>query len=339
MSDFTTREMLQALESKKPIHSFFASFFPVSNPHIAEILQLEIKKGKRIMAPFVAPRVGGKVMKRSGYKTQLLQTPKVAPERPMTVDDITKKGFGENIYSAKTPEERSNELLAKDMTDLEESIQRRKEWMAREIILSGKINVLDEDDGVDIQIDFGFTNEDTLFGEALWSRAESNPLEDLAKWRRAVIKATGKAPTSCVMSSDVYQAFKTHEKVKSELNVLNMSTGKIEPRIVDTSLTFLGRLTELDLDIYAYDEWFIDDDGEEQAMLPSGKLILLPEQVGSFEYGGITQLENGEYVTYQAEIVPKVMTDDKNDIKTLRMTSRPLPKPDDVDSWYVADVL
>lgn len=339
MSDFTTREMLEALEIRKQIRTFFSSFFPVSNTHVAEILQLEIKKGKRIMAPFVAPRVGGKVMKRSGYKTQLLQTPKVAPERPMTIDDISKKGFGENIYSPKTPEQRANELLARDMTDLEESIQRRKEWMAREIILTGEINVVDAEDGVDVQIDFGFTNMETLSDTSLWSHADSNPLEDLAAWRRAVIKATGKAPTICVMAANVYQAFKTHNKVKAELNILNMSTGKIEPRIIDPSLTFLGRLTELDLDIYSYDEWFIDDAGVEKAMLPEGKLILLPEQVGSFEYGAVTQLENGEYMTYQAEVVPKIMTDDKNDIKTLRMTSRPLPKPDDVDGWYVATVL
>ncbi|MDY3369119.1 major capsid protein, partial [Zhenhengia yiwuensis] len=138
---FTTIEMLQALDLRKPIGSFFTSFFPVSNTHIAEVLQLEIKKGKRTMAPFVAPRVGGKVMKRSGSTTKLLQTPKIAPERPMTIDDISKKGFGESIYSNKSPEERAVELLGRDMTELEEAIQRRKEWMAREIILTGAISV------------------------------------------------------------------------------------------------------------------------------------------------------------------------------------------------------
>jgi hypothetical protein len=339
MSDFTTRELLEALELRKPIRTFFTSFFPKSNSHVAEILSLEIKKGKRVMAPFVAPRVGGKVIKRNGYKTQLLQTPKIAPERPMTIDDINKKGFGESLYSAKTPEQRANELLAKDMTELEEAIQRRKEWMAREIILTGEITVIDEEDGVDVQVDFGFSNKETLFGEALWSVATSDPLEDLAKWRRAVIKATGYAPTVCIMASNVYQAFKPHPKVKAELNILNMSTGKIEPRVVDPSLTFLGRLTELNLDIYSYDEWFVDDEGEEQAMLPEGKLLLLPEEVGSFEYGSVTQMENGNFVTYEAEIVPKIMSDDKNDMKTVRLTSRPLPKPNDVDGWYVATVL
>lgn len=339
MPEFTTREMLQGLELRQPIGSFFAGFFPGMNTHVAEILQLDIKKGKRTMAPFVSPRVGGKVMKRSGQQTKLLQTPMIAPERAMTVDDISKRGFGENIYSAKSPEERATELLAKDMTELEEAIQRRKEWMAREIILTGAISVESPDDGVDVEIDFGFTNKEVLSGTALWSHADSNPLEDLSAWRRAVIKSTGKAPTVCIMAADAYQAFKTHAKVKAELNILNLSTGKIEPRVIDSSLTFLGRLTELDLDIYAYDEWFIDDEGVENPMLPDGAVVLLPTQVGSFEYGGVTQLEQGEFITYEADIVPKIMVEDRNNIKTLRMTSRPLPRPDDVDGWYVSTVL
>lgn len=336
---FTTIEMLQALDLRKPIGSFFTSFFPVSNTHIAEILQLEIKKGKRTMAPFVAPRVGGKVMKRSGSTTKLLQTPKIAPERPMTIDDISKKGFGESIYSNKSPEERAVELLGRDMTELEEAIQRRKEWMAREIILTGAISVQDAEEGVDVEIDFNFTNKTTLVSEALWLAATSNPIEDLATWRRAVIKATGKAPTVCIMANDVYQAFKVHPKVNQERQLLTSSTVKIEPRIVDPSLTFLGRLVELDIDIYSYDEWFVDDAGEEQPMLPDGKLILLPTSIGSFEYGSVTQLEGEDFMTYEAEIVPQVLVDTRNNIKTLRLTSRPLPKPDDVDSWYVATVL
>lgn len=336
---FTTIEMLQALDLRKPIGSFFTSFFPVSNTHIAEILQLEIKKGKRTMAPFVAPRVGGKVMKRSGSTTKLLQTPKIAPERPMTIDDISKKGFGESIYSNKSPEERAIELLGRDMTELEEAIQRRKEWMAREILLTGAINVQDEDDGVDVEIDFNFTNKTTLSGEALWTADKSKPIEDLAIWRRDIIKATGKAPTVCIMANDVYQTFKEHPKVNQERQLLTSSNVKIEPRIIDPSLTFLGRLIELDLDIYSYDEWFIDDEGVEQPMLPTGTLMLLPEEVGSFEYGSVTQLEGEDFMTYEAEIVPQVLADPRNNIKTVRLTSRPLPKPNDVDSWYVAKVI
>ena len=76
----------------------------------------------------------------------------------MTVDDVSNRAIGENVYSQRTPEERENELLSKDMTDLEEAIARRKEWMCRQILYEGKIDVVDEEEGVDVQVDFGFSN-------------------------------------------------------------------------------------------------------------------------------------------------------------------------------------
>ena len=159
MPDYTTREMMEAIDQTPPVRSFFQkTFFPEHKTHVTEKVEFDVRKGKRIMAPFVSPRKGGKVITRQGFRTNEFTTPKLAPERAVTIDDINKRMIGENIYSQKTPEEREDELLAKDMTDLEESIDRRKEWMARQVLYEGKLDVIDEEEGIDIQIDFGFTN-------------------------------------------------------------------------------------------------------------------------------------------------------------------------------------
>ncbi len=100
-----------------------------------------MKKSKRKLAPFVAPRKGGKILTREGFVTNSITTPKLAPERIMTVDDIVKRGLGENVYSKKTPEERADELLAEDLRDLEKAIADRTEWLVREILFKG--NCLD----------------------------------------------------------------------------------------------------------------------------------------------------------------------------------------------------
>ena len=106
------------------------------------------------MAPLVSPRMGGKVITRQGFRTNQFTTPKIAPERPMTIDDITQRAIGENIYSQRTPEEREDELLAKDWTDLEESIARRKRVDVPPDSFEGKIDVEDGEEGLDVQIDF-----------------------------------------------------------------------------------------------------------------------------------------------------------------------------------------
>lgn len=339
--DYTTREMLEAIELRIPVKTFLSgTFFPTSHTHVAEIIEVDVKKGKRRMAPFVAPRVGGKVVKRDGFKTNMFTTPKLAPERVMTIDDITKRGLGENIYSKKTPDERADELLARDILELEETIKSRREWMARQILLEGKIDIQDEEAGIDIQIDFGFTNEVVLVGTEKWSDNLSDPIADLKAWRRDIIKKIGVAPDMVLLSTDVVDVFVNHPKIKASMDILNMKNVAVEPRVVDSALTFIGKIAELAMEIYSYDEWFIDDEGTEQPMLPEGTVIVANSSgIGSFEYGSVTQMEEGKFITYDAEIIPKQWDDDKNEVKMLRLTSRPLPVPRDVDSWYVATVI
>ena len=114
MSDYTTREMMEAFDQTPPVKTFLQkTFFPTEETHVSEKVEFDVRKGKRIMAPLVSPRMGGKVITRQGFSTNQFTTPKIAPERPMTIDDITQRAIGENIYSQRTPEEREDELLAK----------------------------------------------------------------------------------------------------------------------------------------------------------------------------------------------------------------------------------
>lgn len=337
MPEYTTREMLEAYEQTPPVRTFFQrTFFPGSQTHVAEKVEFDVRKGKRIMAPFVSPRKGGKVITRQGYRTNQFTTPKIAPERPLTIDDISARAIGENIYSPRTPAEREDELLARDMTELEESIARRLEWMCRQILYEGKVDVVDEEEGVDVQIDFGFSNIVVLGVDEQWSLATVNPVAVLKDERRKIIKATGNAPDIALFSSDVIEEFMANPNVVKAMDVLNMKNVVIEPRVVDPALTFYGRIAELDLDIYTYDEWFLNDDGEDEAMVPAGTVLLGHSSgEGQVEYGLVTQMEDKKFQSYEAKIVPKVWADEGNEVKKVRLTSRPLPRPFDVDSWSV----
>ena len=339
MPDYTTREMMAARDLTPPVRTFLQNtFFPDSNTHVTEKVEFDVRKGKRVMAPFVAPRVGGKVLTRQGFHTNQFTTPKIAPERPLTIDDISTRAIGENIYSQRTPEERENELLAKDYTDLEESIARRREWMCRQILFEGKIDIQDEDEGLDIQADFGFTNKYVLTTDQFWSVATVDPLPLLRNIRKDIIRKTGVAPDIMVFAGDMIEDFITNKFIVEAVNKLNMKNVVIEPRVVDPALTFYGRIQELDMDIYSYDEWFLNDEGEEEAIVPSGHVLIGHSKgEGAIEYGAVTQIEDKKFVTYEGELVPKQYADEKNEVKMFRLTSRPLPRPYDVDSWAVIE--
>ena len=337
MPDYTTREMLEAYEQTPPVRSFLQkTFFPGEQTHTTEKVEFDVRKGKRIMAPFVSPRKGGKVITRQGFKTNQFSTPKLAPERALTIDDVSSRAIGENIYSRRTPEEREDELLAKDFTDLEESIDRRKEWMCRQILFEGKLDVQIEEEGVDVQVDFGFTNIVVLGADEQWSQATADPLPLLRSLRKKIIKNTGKAPDISIFSSDVIEDFVKNPAVVQAMNLLNMKNVVIEPRVVDPALTFYGRIAELDLDIYTYDEWFLNDDGDEESIIPPGTVLIgHSEGEGQIEYGLVTQVEDKKFRSYEAKLVPKVWVDEEDEVKKVRLTSRPLPRPLDVESWAV----
>lgn len=342
MNLYETRTMMKSIELIKPVRTFLKdNFFGTIDTRLTEKIDVDIKKGRRRMAPFVAPRVGGIVMERDGFQTKTIGTPKIAPERILTKDDISKRSAGENIYSTKTPEERSAELLANDLIELDEYITRREEWMCRELLLNGKILIKEQTDNgkeIEKEVNVNFTNKVILSGEDLWTASTSNPIENLKEWRKGIIKSTGKNPDTIVMSSDVIGTFINHPKVKEQFNLLNMKFGNIEPTIKTDGTTFYGKLPELGAEIYSYEEWFLDDDKEEKPMIPEGTVLLLSRDMGKTIYGSVTQMEKGEFITYEGVRVPKVYADDKNETKNIRITSRPVPMPEDVDGWVVAKV-
>ena len=79
MADYTTREMIEAMDRTPPVRSFLQkTFFPGEQTHVTEKVEFDVRKGKRIMAPFVSPRIGGKVITRQGFQTNQFTTPKIA---------------------------------------------------------------------------------------------------------------------------------------------------------------------------------------------------------------------------------------------------------------------
>ena len=342
---YSTRTMMSAIEKMMPVRSFFKdTFFNRVETELTEDVDVDFKKGKRKMAPFVAPRVGGKVMDRQGYRTQSYKTPRIAPVRILTKDDLATRLMGENVYSRTTPEERAAQILGKDLSELDETISRREEWMCREIITTGKVTMKGFADDttsntIDEVVDYGFTNKETLLSTAKWNVSTSTKYADLKRWRLAVIKSSGRAPDVCVMASDVAELFINDADIQKKFNMFNMKFGTIEPKIKDDAVTYLGTLAGLGLEIYSYDEWFVDDDGVEQPMMPEKTVILARTSMAKIIYGAVTQMdESGEFVTIEGERVPKKWSDTENEVKKIKMTSRPLPVPEDVDDWYVATV-
>ncbi|MDT2243124.1 major capsid protein [Paenibacillus larvae] len=73
-----------------------------------------------------------------GIPQASLSRPLIKPMRAITSIDLNKKLFGQNPFETSSPEERAQELLARDLVELDDYITRR-EWMRAQLLFTGKV--------------------------------------------------------------------------------------------------------------------------------------------------------------------------------------------------------
>ena len=178
---YTPRYLAEVVRQAPPVHTYFRdTFFTNIKPFATERVDIDIVKGDRRMAAFVHPRVGGTVLKGSGYTTQSYKPPLINPYDVTYADQLMARMPGEDMYSGMTPAQRAAQKLIEEYSALNDAITRREEWMAVQAIVTGQIPIVGK--GVNEVIDFGFTNKKTLNGTARWGQSAANPLKDLDGW-------------------------------------------------------------------------------------------------------------------------------------------------------------
>ena len=143
MDMFSTRTMLDAIKEGKLTTSTFLRdrYFKNVKTFNTERIDIDIVgKGNCKMAPFVHPKVGGKVMDREGFQTKSYEAPEISPMRVTTAEDMLKRQPGETIYGGKSPEQRAAEQLGSDLAWLDEKVTRREEWMCASALFNGAID-------------------------------------------------------------------------------------------------------------------------------------------------------------------------------------------------------
>jgi hypothetical protein len=223
-------------------------------------------------------------------------------------------------------------------------IARREEWMCVQSMMEGKIPVIGE--GVNYEIDFGFTNKSSV--ATLWGKEGATPHADLQTAVLACKQKGYRTPDICIMERSAYNAFikacKNDEYFKNQKDIFDVLTVKPERR--SDAVTFVGRLRDPDLDIYVYDEWYIDDwtDPEhpvEKSLMPKGKVLLASTSARYSLYYGLmmfTDPNTGNFRQVVGTRAADSWISKDPDARFLSLNSRPLPVPHEVDSWYVLTV-
>jgi hypothetical protein len=342
---YSTRAQLAAIELMPREYTFLYDIFVQDMGPVEESKAIfDYKKGERQMAPVVHPGAGGVLMGRKGYETREISFCQIAPERVITNPDIEKRAFGEQVFGAMTPAQREKQMLAKDLTDMRQAIQRRREWMARQVILTGRLDVFRyTNEGRDLQTtmfaDFGFTNNFTPTNA--WDTSSAAIDSDMREIFDLVYDGLGYVDI-IVMAPDVADAMISNSAYVKQFDMRNVDMGKINTQYRGQGVRFIGFNSD-GVEMYSFSGKFTDDDNTVNAILPSGTLIAGSRQMLKALHGPVTQVEdegmNAQHKTYiKAEVPLRYGSVEANAIKN-RLTSCPTIMPINVDGWVIANVL
>lgn len=349
---FDTHTLLMAVQKLTPPSNFLRDrYFPTNDStdlFATEDVLIEYRDGDKKLAPFVAPRKGGVTMFRNGYTMDRFTPPNIAPKRSLTVDELSKKGFGEALYSQMMPEMREAMFILQDAEELGEAISRREEAMSAEVMLTNgcvmKHIADDKNKGDEYSILFyeGDSNPAQYTPAVKWDQSGNAILKDFEVMVRMLTRE-GLQAADFVCGPEVADVIINDPAVQKLLDLRRYEMGTVRPDLMGNGaaviavLNILGRL----ISVISYDETYTDDSGADVPYIPVGKGILTAPGAGRMLYGAVTQMEQSDkqFHTYTGRRIPKPVADVNSNTRELMISSRPLPIPNNKNPFIVTDVL
>lgn len=337
-SIYNTDILLESVQKQTLAPSFLRDrYFPQTN--LSEFatgdVLVKYKNGSQKCAPFVHPRKGGVTLTREGYQVERYTPPNVAPQRPLTIDDLQEQGFDEALFANATPEEREANLIVEDIKELDESITRTEEKMAAETMLtSGCImkHITDDPEKPEekeIRFYSEASNPNQFTPAKKWNASDATILEDLFALCQER-STNGLSSEDLLISPTVAQAILNNKTLLELLDTKNYNVGTIETQELPDGAKILGVLNVYgySIKLISYNAVYTNDDGDTVRYLTDGKAVLTAPAAGHRVYGSVTQIEEDKQRhTYVGKRVPKVLTDEKTDSREIKLTSKPLLIP------------
>lgn len=335
---FHVRSMVEAVQILKPPSSFFLNTFfrgtPIESP--SDTIEIDVEKHKRRLAPFVSPIAAAKAGQRNGYSAYKFTPPYVKPLRESNAANYLKRNPGENPYSGRTIAQRAAGLMAKDLAEMDQEINRTEEWLAAQQLAEGTVTVTGE--GVSATIDFQRDSahnvaSTSLTGGAGWNGGSAKPLTDLRTYKRLILKDSGHVADTAVFGLTAWSDFIGNAQVIDYFDKLHIVPGSLQPQGQMIGGQFMGTCEGLEL--WLYSDWYLDASEAEQPMIPEDYVILGNTMTrAERNYGAI---QNDEAI-FPARRWPSSWRENNPPIRYVMLESAPLPVAHEPDAFVRLDV-
>lgn len=351
---YDTITLLAALEITPKFKSFLKDRYFPTDPSTdifpTEKVLIEILQGRRRLAPVVMPRKGGVSVERESATMREYVPPTVAPQRPITMDDLNTRLFGETLFGDKTPAQREAELMGRDLSDLTNMIVGREEYIAAQTlqnngcILRQYADVYGSSDYEEWEVRFYEDGNNTgrYVPATSWNGNGLFWLEDLGAMVR-ILKRQGNPAEDVLIGANAFESLLKNEEFKSIMDNRRIHLGEVDPTEGSDGAVFYGSVivNGTRLNLIGYEEQYEDEvTGELKPFIDPDSVTVTAPGAGHGLYGAITQKEeDGQSYTYPSTLVPKVIVDQESDSTILKVRSRPIFAPKTTCSWVSSKVI
>lgn len=345
---YNTATMLKAIELMPPINTFLSDTFCEPGDNCDDNRAIyDYRKGSTMgLAPFIVPGTGGTPISREGSEMRFIEFADLCPQLNLGIDDVSVRMFGEPIMGSMTPDQRAKRILARDLVYLRTLNQNTRNWMLREVLLTGKLEIRRmTQQGMEkkptLIADFGFENN--YVPDTKWNQAGARIMYDMENVNEMLAENLGDLDI-LVMHPGVFQCMLENDKFMKTMDMKNVDMGEIKSKYRGQGLRFRGVNSD-GVEFYTLSGRFQNYNGQMEEHIPAGTIIAGSHQKKAltFKHGPITKVvgqgEDSKMNFYVKKEVPFRVGDDKSDTLGTMLKSRPTVMPINVGGWAVMKVL
>lgn len=269
--------VVQDLKSQALSPFLLDTFFGEVSVSTTEEIYFDVLTGKPRLAPFVSPLVEGQIVESLGYVTNSFKPAYVKDKRVFEDGKPVRRAPGQAIVAPVDPMDLRRINLATESIDQISMLNRRLEWMAAKIMLTGSVTITGEKYPTTV-VNFGRDAALTITntGTALWTDAGSDPLADLENWAALIRTKSGANAVDVVMAQNVFSAFRSHAKVKDMVNKNQGYSRRTDldlgPNSMRAGATYMGTFGAFN--IWVYSDSYVDETNTVGQYIPDNYLVM-----------------------------------------------------------------
>lgn len=355
---YSTYWLQKSIQLLPPVNTFLKNrYFPDAETFKTASVLVEYKNGLRKAAPFTSKRSSGIELERTGSELKEFMPALIAPKRTLTLETLEHRGFGEQLNSQMTEEQRALYYNTQDLNELRPTIAITKEAMASQVIFENKLTITeytdDLSDGRDREIKFYEGTNDAIYTPSKnWDYTEESGKQIIADIYAMIQKQStrGLPATELLCSPEATDILLNNVYIQKMLDNRRIEIGKIAPtELMDGATEFMVlNIHGRNISFISYDNTYVGLDNKLKPFIPAGYVALAAPAsggvagtnlIGQTLYGSVSQLEDDDkFHTYTGTEVPQFVSDKKSNVQTLTLRSAPLLMPIAPNPFVVAKV-